>query len=54
METKAPDGYLLDGFNNNIRCIEIQCNNHQYPYKFLFNNNIRCIEIHKDGVEYHH
>ena len=36
--------YLL-GFNNNIRCIEMQDYKQDRFFAFLFNNNIRCIEI---------
>ena len=36
--------YLL-GFNNNIRCIEIQEMSNTSAQRSVFNNNIRCIEI---------
>ena len=41
---KCKMAYLL-GFNNNIRCIEINNFNHKYGCPIMFNNNIRCIEI---------
>ena len=42
--------YLL-GFNNNIRCIEIQGVNRMWSRETRFNNNIRCIEITEPKVD---
>ena len=36
--------YLL-GFNNNIRCIEIDFSDYAELDERMFNNNIRCIEM---------
>ncbi len=47
---KCKMAYLL-GFNNNIRCIEIEIPYSNVVYDYTFNNNIRCIEILASAAE---